>query len=96
MKVSSVSPERCDTMTPHPLDWASLHLGARETRLARLRGSGTAAPPKPSTAGARITFHLPQRPKDVLCPVVTFGNLVGLAPPREREVCVCALTFSVR
>ena len=26
MKVSSVSPERCDTMTPHPLDWASLHL----------------------------------------------------------------------
>lgn len=28
MKVSSVSPERWDTMTPHPLDWASLHLEA--------------------------------------------------------------------
>ena len=26
MKVSSVSPERWDTMTPQPLDWASLHL----------------------------------------------------------------------
>lgn len=44
MKVSSVSPERWDTMTPHPFDWASLHLEARDKQTAWLHCLGTVAP----------------------------------------------------
>lgn len=61
MKVSSVSPERCETMTPQPLDWASLHLDVRkQPRCLGLRSWAQ----QPHQALLMPGFTTPGRPEE--------------------------------
>lgn len=95
MKVSSVSPERCDTMTPHPLDWASLHLGARENQTGMAPRLRHCSAPRALNCWDEDNLQPPLKAQGRSLPCSHIWKPSGFSL-LEREVCVCPDFLHVR